>query len=454
MALANRIILTRMLGNEGISLYMLCLPSIMLFISVGSLSLNLTMTKMVAVDNNLAVLKKGIKIALISSFIVSLILLLIIKPLSNQWLKQPSTFYPILWTIPLISLSAINSVLRGYYNGIKKVNITSLSILTEQIFRILFSVLLLIKFIDRGVVFAVSIAVLAMSIGEIASIVVVVFKLKKYRPKNNETKNQTRAILDIAIPVTASRLLGNITFFLEPIIFTLALSILHYNNTDILYKYSEVNAYSIPLITMFSFISAAIATAIIPHVATSSKKQVSSYITSSLFYCFLPAIPISLILTSYAYPLMNLIYDTNIGSQNVQTFTFLFILFYLQPPLISIMQSTNHTKKLLTVFTVTDILKLTLIFCLPFVSNNGLIIALLVSSSILTIWLYIYLKKTYKFKFSSQDITNLTLVALVSSVFVIILKVGNVNYLLSSILIIVVFYLTCRVLGLFRFNNK
>lgn len=453
MGLANRIILTRLLGNEGISLYMLVLPSIMLFISLGSLSLNITMTKLIAVNNNKKVLQKGIKIALTASLIVALILLIIIKPLTNDWLKQPSTFFPILLTIPLISFSAINSVLRGYYNGIKKVNITSISILVEQIIRILFSVLLLLQFLNRGIVFAVSIAIVAMSIGEIASIIYVVIMLKKYQPQPKGICTE-KEILQVAIPITLSRLIGNVTFFLEPIIFTLSLSILHVNNQDILFRYSEVNAYALPLITMFSFLSASIATAIIPNVARSNKTQVASYITSALFYCLLPAIPLTIILTNYAQPFMKLIYGTEIGSQYVRKYAVFFILFYVQAPLVSIIQATNHNKKLLTISSITDILKLTFIFALPFITDDSLIIATLLTSTILTLSLYIYLKKQYHFAFDHHDIINLSIIALVTITFSLILKIGSLNYLIASLLIMVVFMLTSFSLGIFRFHNK
>lgn len=453
MGLANRIILTRILGNEGISLYMLILPSVMLFISLGSLSLNLTITKIVAVKKSGNVIKKGIKIAIYSSLIMSLVLLIIIKPLSYSWLKQPKTFYPILLTIPLIFLSAFNSVLRGYYNGIKKVNITSSSILIEQIVRISISVFLLLEFHSYGIEVAVSLAIIAMSIGEVGSIIFAAYKIKKYKPISNEKVN-SKEILDIAIPLSFSRLLGNITFFLEPIIFTLSLTILHYDNKSIMYKYSEVNAYAIPLITMFSFVSSAIATAIIPHVAASTKKQIPYYITSSLMYAFLPAIPITLILTTYAGEYMKLIYDTQIGVKEVRTYTFFFILFYLHAPLISIMQAANHTKSTLIILAIADIIKLTLIFSLPFIIKDGLIIALLISSTFSCLSIYFYLKRKYHFKLDSHIIINVCLVALICTLFLIILKVGNVNYLLASTLLILVFLLTIQYLGLFRFSNK
>ena len=328
LALLNRIILTRLLGNEGISLYMITLPSVMLFISLGSLSLNIAVTKIVAQKRNAGIINKALKIALISSAIVSIIMLIIAKPLAYDWLKQPKIFYPIILAAPLILLSAINSVLRGYYNGIKKVNITTTSILIEQIFRIALAAVMIYIFIDKGIVIAVSISIVAMSFGEIASIVYTSLMLRKYK---QEKKNDCtyKEILDAALPITATRLFGNVTYFLEPIIFTLSLTILNYDSNNILYLYSETTAYSIPLITMFSFISYALASAIIPYVASADKKQIANYISKSIFYSLLTAIPITIILIIYAKQFMYLIYNTTIGSENVTKYCIFFIFYYI-----------------------------------------------------------------------------------------------------------------------------
>lgn len=453
LALANRVILTRLLGNEGISLYMISLPSIMLFLSLGSLSLNVTVTKLVAEKKDSSIINKSIKIGVIASIIFGLGLILLSKPIAFVWVRQPKIFYPILLAAPLITLTAINSVLRGYYNGLKKVNITTISVLIEQIIRILASILLLIIFIDRGIVYATSIAIIAMSIGEFASIIYTLLMLKKYRlPKLNNTK--TKEILDIAFPITATRLFGNLTYFLEPIIYTLSLSLLNYQASKILFLYSETTAYTIPLITMFSFISLALAAAIIPYVATASGNEVNLYIRKAIFYSIIPAIPITTILIMYANQFMNLIYNTSIGSVNVSKYCIFFIIYYIQSPLISIMQAKNHSKKLLQVIAFNDIFKLGLIFLLPFITKDALIIAIIIPSTIITITLYIFLKKEYHFHFNSREIINLSILCIITGVIGVILKVGNINYLPASIIILIIFILSALTLDIFRFNDK
>jgi hypothetical protein len=48
LSLFNRIILTRLLGNDGINLYVISLPSIMLYMSVAGFSLNTALSKVIA----------------------------------------------------------------------------------------------------------------------------------------------------------------------------------------------------------------------------------------------------------------------------------------------------------------------------------------------------------------------------------------------------------------------
>lgn len=453
LALSNRIILTRLLGNEGISLYMITLPSIMLFISIGGLSINIAVTKLTAEKQDTSIIKRSLKIIIFSSIAVGLVLLILAKTISYTLLKQPQVYIPILISVPLITLSAINSVYRGYYNGLKKVSITTASILIEQITRISASIILLLMFINKGIIFAVSISIFAMIIGEICSIIFVLIKLRKYKIYKYNNING-KEILNIAIPITATRLMGNITYFLEPIIFTFSLSILNYNNNDILYLYSETTAYTIPLITMFSFLSYALASAIIPYVATAHKNEVPRYITKSIFFSIIPSIPITLILYLYADEFMYLIYNTNIGSQNVSKYCIFFILYYIQSPLISIMQATNQSKKLVVITGISDVLKLLLLFFLPFITKDGLIIAFIIPSTIITITLYFILKRKYNFKFTPNEFNNFLILSIVTIASALILKVGNINYLLSSILIIIVFLLSTKILNILSFNDE
>ena len=170
LSLFNRIILTRLLGNEGISLYVISLPSIMLFMTVAGFSINIVLAKIVSENevtkkySDKQIIKKAIIIGIITSLITAIILLIAIKPLVYICLKQEKTFYPILACIIFLPLVAMNNVVRGYFNGKNKINISAYANLVEQVSRIIISTILLYIFLPYGIIISVTIAILSMGI--------------------------------------------------------------------------------------------------------------------------------------------------------------------------------------------------------------------------------------------------------------------------------------------------
>ena len=114
--------------------------------------------------------------------------------------------------------------------------------------------------------------IMAMTFGELVSFIFAIisyFKINRPRYLINSNDNPQKELLKISIPTTSSKLVGSLTYFLEPILYTTALTLIGYSATKIGYLYSEYSAYAEGLLTMFSFISASIAVSIVPHISES-----------------------------------------------------------------------------------------------------------------------------------------------------------------------------------------
>ena len=89
LGLLNKIIII-----DGMSLYVLTMPTLILLTSISSLSLNSVISKLISENevshqySNKALLKKSILLSLISSLITIVILLIIIKPLTNKSMQN------------------------------------------------------------------------------------------------------------------------------------------------------------------------------------------------------------------------------------------------------------------------------------------------------------------------------------------------------------------------------
>lgn len=466
-SLINRIILTRMLGVEGIGLYVLSVPSIMLFITLGGLGLNITLSKIVSENqvtkkySQKTILKKAITIGLCSSIIAILILLVIINPLTQYLLKNDDAFYPILATIILIPISAIDNIFKGYYNGINKISITALGCFIEEITRILFSILFLYLCLPYGIVAGVTASVIAMAIGELFSLIILIIKVKSNIEVSFVNNNPTKEILDNAFPTISSRILGNITYFFEPIIYTLTLSILKYTSSEISYNYTMVNAYVIPIITMLSFFSNSIGTVIIPNISKNNVKNntnlVIYYIKKSIVISLLPGILLSTILSFYGKDLLMFIYNTDIGAKEIETFSYFFILFYISFPLTSIYQALGLSKLHLKIQIISSITKLLLIFSLAFVpqiKTYSLLLALLINSTLFTMIYYYYLKNKYQFHFSLSYKIKLLITSITTLAFMYYLSTNNLHFIIASIIISAFFGCLIILLNLTSVDDK
>lgn len=461
LGLINRIILTRMMGNVGISLYILSLPSISLFMSLAGFSLNIAMSKIVSENNvkkqysNKYLLKKAIQISLLTSFIMIMIIFTIISPLTTKWLKQENSFYPILSCVTFLPLVAVNNVIRGYLNGHNKINISAYISVFEQTTRIIISIALIIICSPYGLIVTVTALVLSMGIGELLSLILSLFILRKFKINDNTSnKNPTKEIISIAVPTTLSRLISNFSIFLEPIIYTLALTNLSYNNKDIMYLYGEVNAYAIPLITMFTFIASSLATSIIPIIAKNHVNNNNEYnnalIKKAIRLSLYPGILISIILTFFSDELMQLIYHTTIGASYVKAFAFLFLFYYIQPPLVATLQALGESKKIFTISLIANIIKLTLIFSLVYVNqikHQSLILAMIISSTIATLACYYAVKNKTGFKLTFNDSMKFIITSLISTLSALLFKQIFTNFIVAILAISISFILSITTLS-------
>ena len=196
--------------------------------------------------------------------------------------------------------------------------------------------------------------------------------------------------MSVAIPTTSSRIIGNIGYFFEPIILTLTLTTIGYNNNFILNEYGIYNAYVLPLLTIPSFFIIALNTSLIPEISknkynkTVIKKRLKQSITLSL----LIGITSNTIVFIFTKQLLNIIFDTSLGINYIKFLAPFFILLYLEGPLASTLQALNYAKYTMTVTIISTITKLItlFIFSLMHIGLYGLLIA-----EIINIFLVVYL---------------------------------------------------------------
>ena len=295
-----KIIMSRLIGTEGLGLYMLILPTFSLFIGLSQFGLPTALSKLVSEDtkNNVKLFFSIIPISLLINSILIVIIFLIAPFLANNLLHNKDTYLSILAIALVIPFTSISSICRSYFFGKEKMFPHIFSNILEDIVRLLLMIIGIPLVLPLGLKYAVLYIVLSNIISELSSIIILILFL----PKNLTIKKKDlhpspkyiKESLSIGIPNTTGRLIGSIGYFLEPIILTSVLLSCGYSNNYITNEYGILSGYVMPLVLLPSFFTLAISQALLPVVskeyAKGNKKDKASYYDFLAYwytsYCF------------------------------------------------------------------------------------------------------------------------------------------------------------------------
>lgn len=391
LGMAIKIVLTRTIGTEGISKYMLVLPTFNLFITLCNLGVPTAITKMVSERN-----KSSKKIVIPITYIILIynilliILLFIISPiLAKNLLHSSDLYYPLISigiTLPFI---AVSSIIKGYFFGKERVFPCTLSNIIEQIVRLILTILIVGNMMQYGLTTAITFVVLINILSEGFSIIVLLFFLPKEKIVKEDFHKDNkiiREILGISIPTTTSRMIGSITYFFEPIILTNMLKYIGYSNDYITLEYGIINGYVYPLLLLPSFFTLAISSAILPVVSNSYSRgnitHTKKKIKEAIIFSLLIGVPATLIFVFIPDIPLKLVYNTNLGLEYIKVTAPFFLLHYIQAPLTSSLNGMGYSKEAMKGTLYGGIIKL---LSLTFLSYLKIGLWSLIISSILNI---------------------------------------------------------------------
>ena len=336
-----KIVLTRNIGTKGVSLYMLVLPTFNLFITLCTLSLPVAISKLVAENKrSKIVILSIIPPSLIYNILLMLLLIILSPFISNYLLKNEMVKYPIMaisFTLPIICLSGI---LKGYFFGHQRMGPYVLENVCEQIVRLLFIMIFIPTIIKKSLVMAITSLVLINIVSESIAVIIMLFFIPNKRINISDfkmDKNINKDILNISIPTTGSRLIGSISYFLEPILITYALIKSGYGLDYITLEYGVVTGYVYPLLLLPSFFTMAISTSLLPVITNyySTKKYtlVKKRLRESICLSLLVGIVSTSIFMLIPGILLKFLYNTNLGINYIKIIAPFFLIHYIQGPL-------------------------------------------------------------------------------------------------------------------------
>ena len=407
LAMVIKIALTRSIGTSGIGLYSLILPTFNLFITLSTMSLTISISKLVSEKKKKSkdIILPIIPLTILYNLILIFIIALISPVLSKYLLKNPNTFLPIMCiglTLPFICIS---NLIRGYFFGKERMFPHVFSNVFEQLVRLLLTIFLIPRFLKFGLSITISSVVLINIISEFSSILILLLFLPKHNFSFADfkfSKNITKEVLDISIPSTTTRLIGSISYFLEPIILTFVLISVGYSSEYITMEYGVINGYVYPILLLPSFFTLAISNALLPVISNSYVNKDYKYskykIKQAVFLSLLIGIPSTILFMLFPKSFLNFIYHTNKGFTYIKVIAPIFLLYYIQAPLTSALQAMNKAKIAMSGTFIGSIVRIVILFFVSYLKIGmwGLIFSSLSNIIFVTIHHLYYVNKCLK----------------------------------------------------------
>lgn len=474
----NRIVVARLIGEEGMGLYMMALPTLFLIITLTQFGLPVAIAKRVAeadAVNDQLKIKKILVVSLVITFSISIILSIVTffgaPTIAKTLLTDERTLYPLLVITPIIPIVAVSTVLRGYFQGKHNMKPQSYAQVIEQIVRIIFVYIFINLLLPYGIEIAAAGAMLSVVIGEFVSVCFMMYQFNFKRIKRvrltlfHKPKETIHSLFSIALPSTGSRLIGSISNFLEPILVSQALAIAGISSIAATKQYGELAGYVIPLLFLPTFITHSLAIALIPSIAEAGAKNNHS----AIHYRIHQAIRISfasgalatIVLVLFAKQILFYMYGSSNASDLLMLMAPFYILLYIQAPLQAALQAMDLAKESMWNNLIGALVKLVIIFVLgsnPNFGMQGVAIALSTAVLLVTSLHLAVLNKKIAYSIPIKDCFKMILLVLTTFFMGGMLKefymLATPHLFKFFIVLVLLFVLYCFVLFILRFITK
>lgn len=409
-----RIFLSNVFGAEGMGLYQLISPVLALSFSLTVSGIQTAISKYVANEtstrdykNSFRTLWTGFLLAMALSAACAFGIYVYAEPIAANLLLEARTA-PLLRIIALsIPMASVHSCINGYFYGIRKTAIPAFSQLAEQVCRV--GSVYLIYFVCQrhGLTPTISFAVVGLVIGEsasmIVSVVAILARAHQVFPAYTHMAVQkptaglisiyqriTGQLLQLAVPLSANRLVLNLLQSVEAIYIPNRLMAYGLNNADALSVYGVLTGMSLPLILFPSAITGSVSVLLLPIVseadANGNQTAVRRAIYTSIRLCLLLGFLCTGLFLLFGRLAGRLLFHSELAGSFILTLSFICPFMYIASTLNSILNGLGKTIQTFLFSVVSLLLRLLFVFfAIPLYGIKGYLWGMLASQMLQTL---------------------------------------------------------------------
>ena len=397
------IYMSKVLGAEGMALYNLVMPIYNLFIAAMTAGVIAAISKISAIytaNDDFANLSKTIRTVslfnLVWALVIGVIVFFLAPFLGNNIIKDSRTVHAIMITCPAMVFIALSNILKGYFYGTSKLVIPAFIDILEKALRI-FIIASLIYFLNANSLSSlVTVAYIALCIGEFQSLILLFIYYKKTTKKMIATSRKREGrlqllanVLVVSLPLCLSGFLNNIFYTISALIVPRRLVFAGFEYSVALSMIGKYTGMALMIVTFPAVIIGSLNTLLIPDLSQTMSKgnyyAASKRIRDVLKLVFLIGIGTTIICQIIPDSLGEMFYSRNDLGSYIKAASLACPVIFLSATMYGILNGLGKQTILLRNTVITELIEIILLFILtgiPNINIYGYVIASLVVHSI------------------------------------------------------------------------
>ncbi|MBR2216398.1 MAG: polysaccharide biosynthesis protein, partial [Selenomonadaceae bacterium] len=368
----NWILVSRVLGGEGIGLYQMAFPIYFFAMTVSQagvpVAISIITAERVALKDIYGA-KRVFRICMGLMLVTGLFFSLLTYFMADwliEWhfIRDARAYMSMVVLAPTVFFVTFLASSRGYLQGWQRMTPTAVSQIVEQIFRVITMILLAYLLLPWGLDYAAAGASLGALAGAVTGLIVLVYfhiklerdierdygrELKPAPGAESESAGKIiRRIFTLSLPVSAASIMLPVVSNLDLMIVPQRLEVAGYSVNQATELFGYLNGMAVPLVNLATILTASMAMSIVPAISEARAlrqtqrvySQTAASVRISNFVCF----PAFVVVFFLATPISTLIYNAPGAGPAVMISAVSIILLGLHQVSTGVLQGLGHPK--------------------------------------------------------------------------------------------------------------